>query len=162
MRSVPITPSRLSRPSGPSSTEVPLLRRRTVPPPVIVGFVPLLFGLMGWSSLGGRDAQQSSQPDSIDAAWFEEYPRHDPLPPKELEELTLGVWKQVSTKSPLQLSKELERDHKPRLIFVSARGGDGATRVSLGHGSGIGPALRDSPQAATADLDLGCKGGFGR
>jgi hypothetical protein len=121
-----------------------LLRRRAVLPLVILGLVPPLVGLIWWSSLGGRDAQRSSQADATVAAWFEEYPRHEPLPPKEVEHLTLGVWKQLSTSVPLQLSEELERDHQPRLIFVSARGDDGATRVSLGHGPGIGTALRDA------------------
>ena len=121
-----------------------MLRRRAVRPLVVIGLVPLLFGSMRCSSPGGRDAQQSSQADATDAAWFKEYPRHDPLPPKELEQLTLAAWRQLSTKSPLQLSEELERDHTPRLVFVSARGDAEATRVSLGHGPGIGTALGDA------------------
>ena len=131
-----------------------MLRRRALVPLVIIGFVPLLPGSSTRSSLGGRDTQQFSQPDSVDPAWFEEYPRHDPLSPKALEELTLGVWKQVSTKSPIQLSKEIERDHKSRLIFVSVRGGDGAVRVSLGHGPGIGPALRDALRRLSRPISI--------
>ena len=108
---------------------------RTCPPTVWLDWV-----VESW----GGDSEQSSQPDATVAAWFEEYPRHEPLPPKEVEHLTLGVWKQLSTSVPLQLSEELERDHQLRLIFVSTRGDDGATRVSLGHGRGIGTALRDA------------------
>ncbi len=103
---------------------------------MVLGLVPLLFGLIWWSSPG--------QPDATVAAWFEEYPGHAPLPPKEVEQLTLGVWKQLSTSVPLQLSEELERDHQSRLIFVSAQGSDGVTRVSLGRGRGVGTALRDA------------------
>ena len=121
-----------------------MLRARAVLPLVVLGLVLPLLGLIWWSSLGGRVAQQPSQADPAVAAWFEEYPSHEPLRPKALEQLTLGVWKQLSTRVPLQLPTELARDPQPRLLFVSARGDDGATRVSLGHGSGIGPALRDA------------------
>jgi len=116
---------------------------------------------MWWSGRGRRDARPSSHPDATDVAWLEEYPGHDPLPPKELERLTLGAWHQLSTNSPLQLSEALERDHQPRLVFVSARGDDGATRVSLGHGPGVGPALGDAlgrlsrpPSISAVKVDL--------
>lgn len=119
-------------------------RRRAVVWAAIVVAVALLFGLAGGSRLGGRDAHRAGHPDATDEVWFAGRRRYEPLPPEQMEDLTLSAWKQLSTDSPIQLSEKLERDHHPRIVFVSVRGGDGVTRVSLGHGAGIGGALGDA------------------